>query len=71
MYRNLEAEISRKQITRQELAKQLNLAISTLSQKLSGKSEISLRLARKIKLILEVDIPIEVLFEESHEKQSA
>ena len=63
MYVNLEAELSRKRITRQVLAGKLKLAPSTLSLKLNGKSDISLPLAKEIKSILGVDIPIEILFD--------
>lgn len=34
-----------------------------LSQKLNGKSELTLRQAADIKRILQVDLPLEVLFE--------
>ena len=40
MYRNLEAELSRKGLTRYELAKLLNIRPTTLSNKLNGKSDI-------------------------------
>lgn len=64
LYKNLEAELRRKQIRRIDLARCLNLSISTVSEKLNGKSQISLSLAKKIKLILGVDMPIDTLFEE-------
>lgn len=67
MYINLEAEIRRKSLTRRELAKKLKISLSTLSLKLNGKSPINLLLAKKIKNILEVDIPLEILFLESDE----
>lgn len=62
MYNNLEAELKRKKIRRIDLAKKLGIAISTVSEKLNGKSDISLALAYKIKRILETDMPIEELF---------
>lgn len=40
MYRNLEAELKRKGITRAQLAEMLGLNISTISQKLNGKSPL-------------------------------
>lgn len=64
MYRNLEAELKRKNIRRIDLAKDLGMALSTVSDKLNGKSEISLSLAFRIKAYLAVEMPIEVLFEE-------
>lgn len=61
-YPNLEAELKRKNIRRIDLAKALGLALSTISDKLTGKSDISLSLAKKIKDFLRVDTPLEVLF---------
>ena len=46
-YPNLEAELKRKSIRRIDLAKALGLALSTISDKLTGKSDISLALAKK------------------------
>lgn len=65
MYRNLDAELKRKDITRGELAKKMNLTPSTMSLKLNGKSDISLKEAMQIKSIIGVDIPIEELFRET------
>lgn len=64
MYPNLEAELKRRKIRRVDLAKSLNLALSTVVEKLSGKSDISLALALQIKKLLEVDMPLEILFKE-------
>jgi len=63
MYNNLEAELRRQKIRRVDLANDLGLSISTVSEKLTGKSDISLSLALKIKGMLKVDMPLEVLFE--------
>lgn len=63
MYPNLRAEMKRKGITLAWLAEQLGITIGTLSQKLTGKSPFTLNEAKKIKEILELDIPIEILFE--------
>lgn len=65
MYRNLDAEMKRKGITRGELAAKMNLSPSTMSLKLNGKSNISLKEAMQIKNIVHVDMPIEILFEYS------
>lgn len=62
MYRNLEAELSRKGLTRSELAKLMNIRATTLSNKLNGKSDIKFSEAMQIKKILNVDIPLEILF---------
>lgn len=64
MYPNLRAEMKRKGITLAWLADQLGITIGTLSQKLTGKSPFTLNEAKKIKEILELDIPIEILFKE-------
>jgi len=65
VYRNLDAELKRKDITRGELARKMKLTPSTMSLKLNGKSEISLKEAMQIKSIIGVDIPIEELFRET------
>lgn len=62
MYRNLNAEMARKGITATSLARKLGMTLGTLSLKLKGKSELSLKQAVQIKAILEVDMPLEVLF---------
>ena len=63
MYRNLEAELARKGITKTSVAKKLGITLGTLSIKLSGKTNLTLPEAIKIKKILNVDLPIEFLFE--------
>lgn len=62
MFRNLNAEMARKGITNAYLAKALGMTPTTLSLKLNGKSELSLKQAVQIKTILGVDIPLETLF---------
>lgn len=62
MFCNLNAEMARKGISSSYLAKELGITPSTLSMKLNGKSELSLKQAVQIKSILGVDIPLEVLF---------
>lgn len=62
VFNNLDAEMSRKRITQEELAIRIGINPSTLSQKMTGKREFSLTEAKKIKHVLEVDIPIEELF---------
>ncbi|MCX0353344.1 helix-turn-helix domain-containing protein [Clostridium perfringens] len=63
MYNNLEAELRRRKILRKDLAKKLNLTIGTISQKLNGKAPITLKEALAIKDFLNVDIPLEKLFD--------
>lgn len=62
MFCNLNAEMARRKITITYLAEQLGVTPTTLSLKLNGKSELSLKQAFQIKRILDVDIPLEVLF---------
>jgi transcriptional regulator with XRE-family HTH domain len=62
MFRNLEAELKRKGVTREQLAKKLNLSINTVSRKMNGESDFSFKEIVKIKAFLEVNIPLEELF---------
>lgn len=66
-YRNLEAELARRQISRKELAEKLGITATTLSFKLNGKSELSLAECVEIKKILAIDAPVEYLFEQAGE----
>lgn len=65
MYPNLKAEMARGKFTLEYVSKKLGISISTLSQKLQGKYPITLAEAKKIKEIIGVDIPLEILFEEA------
>lgn len=64
-YSNLEAEMKRQDITRGDLAKQLNLTPTTMSLKLNGKAKLTLAEAIHIKKIVKTDIPLEDLFHAS------
>lgn len=64
MYPNLEAELARARMTKKKLSEKLGVTPSTLSLKLSGKSDLSFQEAVKIKTILNIDISIEELFKE-------
>lgn len=68
MFPNLRAEMARKNITVRKLHELLNtsgvkISLSQLSMKLSGKYNLTLPEADAIRTALEVDIPLEVLFE--------
>ena len=63
MYANLEAELARRNIKKGDLAKALKCTPATMSLKLNGKSDITLKEASQIKAYIGVDLPIEVLFE--------
>lgn len=63
MFRNLEAEIKRQGLTKFKLASLLHMRPSTLSQKLNGKSDFTLKEAFKIQQILKAEtISLEILF---------
>ena len=55
MFKNLEAEISRRGIRKGDIAKMLNIQATTLSNKLSGKSDLTMSEAIKIKQFLGVN----------------
>ena len=62
MYPNLEAELKRRGVKRSDIADHIGCSISTISEKMQGKSDFSLQAAKKIKSFLGVDLPLEVLF---------
>lgn len=61
-YPVLEYYLLRNDVNQKEMAAKINMGISTLSNKLSGKSEIKLMEAIAIKNFLEVELPLEELF---------
>lgn len=65
MYPNVEAERARKKITLEKLSEHLGITLNTLSLKLLGKSPLLFKEAVLIKECLDVDIPLEILFEEA------
>ena len=65
MFPNLKAEMSRKGVTLADLAEVLNVTVPTVSLKLNGKTPLTLSEAKLIKNYLEVDIPLEELYEEA------
>lgn len=69
MYPNLEAELKRKNIRRADLARFLACTIATVSEKMQGKSDFSLTAAKKIKAWLNVDMPLEILFDDDKPSQ--
>lgn len=69
MFQNVNAEISRKGMTRKSLAEKIGCSASTLSLKLNGKSPLSFKEASEIKKCLGVDMPLEKLFEVLEDSQ--
>lgn len=64
MYNNLEAEMARIKMTQAQLAKELGITATTLSLKLNGKSNLSLKECMKIKQVLGTELPVDYLFAE-------
>lgn len=65
MYPNLKAEMARNGFTISTLARELGIRPATLSDKLDGKTGFTLEQGFRIKLILGVDMPLEILFEKA------
>lgn len=67
IYLNLEAEILRAELTREELAELIGISLQTLKNKLSDNTEFNLTEVKAIKAILSdrlgKDLSIEYLFE--------
>ena len=62
MYENLRAEIARKGMTIVELSNVTGIRYQTLSEKLRGNSQFTVKEAKAIKAALAVDMPIDELF---------
>ncbi len=62
IYPNLSAELARKRLTQECLGERMNLDKSTMSMKMTGKREITLGEAKKMKSILGVEMPLDELF---------
>jgi len=63
MYKNLEAEMVRKGITRKDLAALLKVRYATISLKLNGKSKLYYDEALKIKEAFFPEYDVEYLFQ--------
>lgn len=62
MYRNLEAELARKNITRADLARALGINIATVSEKLTKPQRLKLHEAAEIKAKFFPNETIDYLF---------
>lgn len=62
MYPNLDAEMARRKITRQTLAKELCITPSTLSFKLNGKAVLTLAECIEIRNVIDPKLSIDYLF---------
>lgn len=67
IYPNLRAEMARKGWSVSRLADEVGVPYATLRGWLYGKCAIKFFDARRIKRALDVDIPLEILFEENKE----
>jgi peroxiredoxin len=65
MYSNVKAELARKNLTVVDLSNKTKIRYQTLVDKINGKYPLTLDEAKAIKTALEVDIPMEELFERS------
>ena len=63
MYANVKAEMARKNMTAIELSNKTGIRYQSLANKINGKSPVTLDEAKTIKTALDVDIPLDVLFE--------
>ncbi|HRX59585.1 MAG TPA: helix-turn-helix transcriptional regulator [Eubacteriales bacterium] len=61
-YPNLEAELKRRGVTRLQIADDFGLSISTVSCRLTGKSQIPLTFAEDLKRRYSIEVPLEELF---------
>lgn len=64
MYPNVRAEMARRDMTVESMASHCGVSTSTMSQILLGKRVMSYNMAKRIKSVLGVDIPLETLFAE-------
>lgn len=64
MYRELEAKIAYRGISKKQMAEGIHMNYSTLLSKMGGKSKFTLDEAASIKEYLEEDLTIEELFRE-------
>lgn len=63
MYSNVKAELARKGLAVIDLSKASGIKYMSLINKLNGKTPLKLEEARRIKNALDVDLPLEKLFE--------
>ena len=65
MYRNLEAELKRNEITREQLAQLLGVTVSTMSEKLTKPNRLKVQEARIIRKTFFPSLTLDYLFEEN------
>ncbi len=62
MYRNLKAEMARKNINQKQLASMTNMSVSGLSLKMNGDTKFTFNDVIAIKKALGTELPLEELF---------
>lgn len=70
MYRNLEAELARAGISKNQLAVKTGIPYSTLLKKLNGGSQFLFSEIVAIKEVLGVDMVLEILFSRTENQAS-
>ena len=65
MYSNVKAELARNSLTVVDLSNKTGIRYQTLVDKINGKYPVTLDEAKMIKSALEVDVPLEELFEQN------
>jgi plasmid maintenance system antidote protein VapI len=63
MYPNLRAELARKGMTLTELSQKVDMSLAQISGRVNGNRELTFDDAVKIKQALDVNVPLEILFE--------
>lgn len=63
MYRNVKAELARRNLSLVDLSNMTGIKYQTLVSKINGHYPLTLAEAKSIKKSLEVDVPLEELFE--------
>ena len=64
MYMNILAEMTRNGLTREDIAKKLNLSLPSFRKKLAGQIDFKISEIKKIISLLGNDLSFEYLFEE-------
>lgn len=70
LYSNLEAEMARRRLTRYALAEKLGVTPTTLSLKLHGKSNLSLKECVEIKRAVAPDCTLDYLFATAEDEET-
>ena len=65
MYSNVKAELARRSMTVVDLSNKTGIRYQTLVDKINGKYPLTIDEAKTIKSALDVDLPLEELFEQT------